>query len=333
MKPDQARNPDISVIIITFNNAGTIPFLLVDLTGAPLKLNIEIIVIDNHSIDGTAEAISRYPRVRYIGNTGNMGFAAAVNQGQEIASAGSILLLNPDMRIDYRTIEAMHALLMSDPRLAAVAPRLIYPDGRLQPSRGSFPNLLRTFAHIWGLKHLMPRDEWVLNSPLRILGRVFRQYSPPKKTEYVDYSTGACVIFKHSVLDEVGWLDDRFFLYYEEIDLAYRLHLKGYLWLFAGEFSAIHQVAGSSGQSPLEPFFHRYRSLVMYYRKHKPFWQALLVSLMIFQMTVFRQWAARWISNWRIDPERPFSEERDIYRSIRSFILSTRKKAGHGYRP
>lgn len=307
----------ISVIIVSHQSADDLKNLLPALAMDMPVLGLEIIVVDNASTDGSHEILKRYRRdIIGIINDTNRGFAAAVNQGLRVAGGEYVLLLNPDARIDAAGIRTLKEYLDKHPSAAAVAPRLEFPDGQLQPSRGSFPSVLRTLAHLFQLKRLMPDDEKVIAGPLGFLGRVFRQYAPLQSEEVVDYTTGACVLLRRSTIDGVGGMDEYFFLYYEEIDLARRLRNAGFHWVFLGSVAARHTVAASSAKAPLKPFLERYRSMCYYYSKHHSFWEAFLVRQMLY-ITILVRWSLVLLNNrFRLDPDVPLSDELTVYRRL-----------------
>ncbi|MBN1297574.1 glycosyltransferase family 2 protein [bacterium] len=307
----------ISVITIGHQSEGDLVDLLPQLLADAPALGMEIVVVDNASTDGTRALLDRYRRdIMIITNDRNRGFGAAVNQGLQRTRGQYVLLLNPDARIDPDAIRSLKGYLDTHAATGAVAPRLEYPDGRLQPSRGSFPSVFRTLASLFQLKRLMPDDETVMRSPLRFLGRVFRQYAPPQAEEIVDYTTGACVLLRRSALDTAGAFDESFFLYYEEIDLAKRLKEAGYNWVYLDRVIARHAVAASSDKAPLRPFLERCRSMCYYYSKHHSFRAGFIVRQMLY-ITILIRWLLILIHpRFRLDPRVPIAEETAVYRRL-----------------
>jgi GT2 family glycosyltransferase len=308
----------VSIIIVGYQSCEDLKTLLPCLVEHSPVLGTEIVVIDNGSTDGTRHVLEKYKdTVTVIYNSENMGFAAAVNQGFRESGAPYVLLLNPDARLDAHGIYTLKTYLDDHPSVAAVAPRMEFPDGRLQPSRGSFPSVFRTIAHLFRLKRLMPRDEKVIRGPLKILGSAFGQYAPlPETDQTVDYTTGACVLMRRSAVDEIGGLDDNFFLYYEEIDLARRLRNEGYTWVFLNTVSAVHTVAASSSRSPLRPFYERYKSMCYYFRKHHHALSAFVVRQLLYVMVFFRWGCVLINKRFRLDPDTPLSAEIAMYKQL-----------------
>ena len=308
---------DVSILIVSYNAGSDLEQILAVLCEIPEQQRRETIVVDNASQVDTQTVLDRYAgQIRLIRNRVNRGFASAVNQAFEASSGRYLLLLNPDTVIHRDVLDRLVEYLDQNPSTGAVAPSLIYPDGRIQPSRGSFPNLLRTAAAVFGVKRWMPRDEWIHRRAGRWLGHLFRQYSAPCSVEIVDYTTGACVLIRRSVFERLGGLDERFFLYYEEIDLALRMRHAGDTWVFLGDLKVMHSVAAASGQAPLRPYYERARSLMLFYRKHKPAWQCLVVYLMLAGRSLLQLISLALCGRFRIEPTKKKAEEKATIASI-----------------
>jgi GT2 family glycosyltransferase len=320
---------NIAVIIVGHESGSDLEALLPELIDQSPECGLEIIVIDNASTDHTAEVIKRHRKdITSVVNSENVGFATAVNQGFKASKTSYVLLLNPDARLTSSGIKILHNYLETHPIVAAVAPRLEFPDGRLQPSRGSFPTVLQTIAHLFRFKRLMPDDRKIIQGPMRWLGKIFGQYAPlPKFDQTVDYTTGACVLLRRAALEEAGGMDESFFLYYEEIDLARRLRDAGYKWVFLNSAVAVHTVAASSGKAPLRPFYERYKSMCYYFRKHHNPFQAFVVRQLLYIM-VFLRWGSVLINRrFRLDPSVPLETEIAMYRRLTK--RRTRIKSKH----
>jgi GT2 family glycosyltransferase len=308
----------IAVIIVSYQSAQDLDTLIPKLISYSPSMGLEIIVVDNASSDNTNEILDNYENeITAIRNRNNSGFATAVNQGIQASRAPYVLLLNPDADLNITAIKTLKQYLDQHSTVAAVAPKMLFPDGRLQPSRGTFPSLPHTIAHLYRLKRLMPDDEKIMHGPLKILGSVFRQYSPlPEEDEVVDYTTGACVLLRRCSIEEVGGMDECFFLYYEEIDLARRLKNEGYTWVFLSTAAATHIVAGSSGKAPLRPFYERYKSMCYYFKKHHHPFSAFIVRQLLYIM-VFLRWGCVLLDKrFRLAPGTPLSAEIEMYRSL-----------------
>ncbi len=289
MNVSEDKNPAISILIVTYNSADDMRNCIPELLKLRNTGSVEIIVVDNASSDETLTVLNQWQdRITTVANMENRGFGPAVNQGAALSSAPYILLLNPDTQMTRMALETMHEFLEENPGVAAIGPRLEYPDGRLQPSRGSFPTLIIITAHILNLKRMMPSDDRIVNSRWNILGRYFRQYAPLTDIQDVDYTTGACVLLRKDVFTRIGGFDEDFFLYYEEIDLAARVKQAGFRWVFLDKVIVIHTVAVSSSQFPVRSFYERYRSMMIYFRKHGGWFQVRIVLLLIQMMALWK---------------------------------------------
>lgn len=316
--PEPLPLHSIAIVIVGYQSADNLEKLLPGLIEQSPALGTDIIVVNNGSTDGTRDVLTKFKdAVTVIHNSENVGFAAAVNQGFKASRAPYVLLLNPDAHLHAECLLNLKHYLDEHAFVAAVAPKIQFPDGRLQPSRGSFPSVLRVIAHLFGLKKLMPEDEKVIKGPFKILGSMFKQYAPlPEIDQTVDYTTGACVLLRRSAVEEAGAFDERFFLYYEEIDLAKRLKNEGYSWVFLNTVVATHEVGASSTQSPLRPFYERYKSMCYYFRKHHHPLSAFLVRQLLY-ISIFIRWGCVSIcERCRLDPNIPLSEEVKIYKQL-----------------
>jgi len=311
------KTVDVSILIVSYNAGSDLEQLLKKLSDLQNHNRMETIVVDNASEDDSQTVLDRFAGcIRVILNHENRGFAGAVQQAFTISSGKYLLLLNPDVVIHQTTLDRLVEYLDRNPDVGAVAPSLVYPDGLIQPSRGSFPNLLRSAAAVFGIKRWMPRDEWIQKHAGRWLGHVFRQYSVPSSEELVDYTTGACVMIRRSIFERLGGLDEQFFLYYEEIDLALRMRQAGESWVCLGDLICTHSVAASSGQAPLRPYYERARSLLLYYRKHKPTWHCFAVYLMLATRSLLQLSSLSICDRFRIDPKKKKAEEKATITSI-----------------
>jgi len=185
------------------------------------RLAVETIVVDNASGDGTAEVVrERFARVRLISNAENRGFAVANNQALAAASGRHILFLNPDTEVHAGALAAIVRALDGDPTIGACGPLLVNPDGSVQPSVRGEPTLAALF-HQYTPMRLLP-----------VLGGAYRRYKMDGfdygRAADVDSMMGAAMAVPRRVIDQVGPMDERFFVYLEEVDLARRIRAAGY---------------------------------------------------------------------------------------------------------
>lgn len=216
----------------------------------------EILVIDNNSTDASISTIERYPQIRLIRNDRNLGFGAAANQGFQEVKTPYALLLNVDTSVLSGCVRILEDALNNDPRVAAVAPRLVFPDGTLQESIRSFPTISRLFLYLSYLDRMIPSDYRL----------------KPETTEGyldVDQPMGAAILFRMSALQAVGVFDTQFQLYMEDVDLCERIRGAGFRILYAPAATVIHFSGGSSRQNWSRSQSEYFQSVIRYFKKKK----------------------------------------------------------------
>jgi len=224
---------DISVVIVNLNTEEFIGRCLSSLFCELDGLANEVFVVDNGSMDSSVEFIEReFPECRLIENNENRGFGRANNQAITLAAAPYVLLVNPDTELLPGCVSSLLTYMNEHPEVAAVGPRTLYPDGRVQPSVFSFPTLLTEFlaaTFLYLIVRRIPglRDRWAFS------------WSPVSERE-VDWMRGACILFRADVLRELGGFDEQYFMYTEELDLQYRMARKGWKRMFYPRAEIVH---------------------------------------------------------------------------------------------
>lgn len=253
---------DLSVIIVSYNSRGHLARCLQAVLAGAERVKWEAIVVDNASHDGNPEMVAReFPNVTLIANPENVGFARACNQGFRMARGESLLFLNPDTEPKPGSIAALMGYLRDNPRLGAVGPRLCNPNGQLARSSFRFPSLLRPFLNFHIVQHIAG-ERFGLPYPLED-PRV-REGGP------VDWLSGACLLVRRQALDEAGPLDERYFMYFEDIDLCRRIWEAGWEVVYRPDVEVFH-VGGASacGQQTRLSIEHQ-RSRLIYFSTHHP---------------------------------------------------------------
>lgn len=252
---------DVTVVVVTHESAGDIETCLSSIAHGARRTTFETIVVDNCSTDGTADLVERrFPAVRLIRKKTRGGFALNANIGAVGAAGRYVLLLNPDTEVTLGAIDALVDVLERDPSVAAVAPRLVYPDGSPQASVRRFPR---------------PATSLVRRTPLRaVLGeRASRRHLvadlPDEGLVDVDWVLGAALLVRTVDLKAIGGLDDGFRLYCEDIDLCWRLQDQVGRVVFSGSAVVRHRLA----ELTLHRFWTVYtwwhvRSMVRYLVRH-----------------------------------------------------------------
>ena len=255
-----APPPRIAIVIVTYNSARDIDAVLRSLTQAPPTAAYSIVVVDNASSDGTPAHIREaWPRVQLIESGSNIGFAAANNRGIRALSSELVLLLNPDTRVPTGTVDSLVSHLDARADVAIVGPRIVDGQGRAELSFGSMISPLAELRQ----KVLVSghdRGSWPIAG---IVDRMTRQ------TRDVDWVSGACLLIRRSDLEAVGLLDERFFLYTEDVDLCASVRARGRRVMFAADVEIEH-LRGRSA-SATTPAAYR-RSQLKFYEKHHPAW-------------------------------------------------------------
>ena len=257
--------PDLSIVIVSYNTREmTLACLHSTLSGSE-GVTREVFLVDNDSRDGTVEAIREQfsDAIELIPNSDNRGFAAANNQALRKSSGRYALLLNPDTRLEPDALGELVSYLDAHSEVGAAGARLIHEDGKPQRSANRFPTL-RSVLHrntAWRYTRLFSRH-YRDNRMKRV---VFDEPTP------IEVPVGAAFAVRDSVLEKVGLLDERFWMYYEEVDLALRIHQAGFEIHHLPQVVIVHHGGAASEGSQERVHVERLRSLVAYIRKHGGF--------------------------------------------------------------
>jgi hypothetical protein len=239
--------PDLSVSIVNTNSRELLLACLASLAGT----TAEIVVLDNASEDGSAEAVrERFPAVRVIAQEYRAGFGANHNTVIRATTGRYVYVLNEDTTAGDWGLETLAAYLDAHPRVAALGPRIVYPDGRLQDSAWRFPTpLVSTLA-------------------LASLGRLGVTQSRGTAPRAVDWVMGAAILLRREALEEVGLFDEGFFLYSEEVDLQARLRAAGWHVHYYPQVTVVHHESQFSAGIPERRINEMWRSRHRYWQKH-----------------------------------------------------------------
>ncbi len=264
---------DLSILIITYNSApligGLLRHLQVEISNPTFPWKAEVVLLDNGSGDGTADLVAtQYSWVKLVPNTVNLGFAAGNNLAAQSASGRYLLLLNPDAVPAAGALAHGIALMYSHPKAGMAGGELRNTRGEREPSARMFPTLRDEIFTMSGLAAKYPHS--------RTFARMDRRWADPDADAAVDWIPGAFVFLPRKVFHALGGFDERFFMYYEEVDLCRRLQCNGYAVLYWPCLKAVH-IGGASARtvkntrvsrtgSQLESW--RMRSAMLYYRKH-----------------------------------------------------------------
>lgn len=261
-----ANAPTLAVVIVTFNSRAEIGACLSSVVGHTAPYATEVVVVDNQSTDGTAAVVREgWPDVRVIETGGNRGFAHASNLGVAATSSDLVLLLNPDTVAPPGAIQTLVRALASHPEAAIAGPRLL--NERQVPELSFGPPISP-----WGEL----RQKLVLALYARkvrgVVRYVDRRSREPGERAWV---SGACLLVRRSDFDAVGGLDERFFMYTEDVDLCASVRARGRRVIFVPQAEVLHHCGRSARRNPDTERMRR-QSQIAYYDKHLPRWAGLL---------------------------------------------------------
>lgn len=230
--------PILSVIIVTYNSSHVI---LDCVTSIASDTEVEVIVIDNASTDGTPLLIrTTYPQIRVICNSSNEGFARAVNVAAKMAAGDTLLLLNPDAKVSHEVVVSLLQHLNTDSRLAVVAPVLSDGKGEFRTvSAGLKPSVRHVFNHFAGLSRFSRRAPW-------LTGHYLLEQNIGREATSVDWVSGGCLMVKREDWEALGGLSERWFMYAEDIDFCLRLREMRRVVQLLPQLHATHAIGGSS---------------------------------------------------------------------------------------
>lgn len=246
----------LSIVIVSFNARVDLAHCLLSLKKNPPAIDHEIVVVDNDSSDGSAEAAQTIPGVRVVRMGRNAGFSAANNAGIRESTGDVLLLLNSDTLVPPGAIDALIARLRATPAAAIAGPRLVDADGRPELS---FGRMISPLNELWQQRRT---PQWIEAATAR--------------EQFVDWVSGACLLVYRADAQAAGLLDERFFLYTEDVDFCHSVRKMGRKVLFTPVATITH-LRGRSRASQPEASRQAYRkSQIAFYEKHQPLWAPLL---------------------------------------------------------
>lgn len=265
---------DLSIIVVNWNTKELLSKCLKLVYDTVTSLEFELFVVDNASQDGSAVMVKElFPQALLIENGENVGFSRANNQAIKESSGRYILLLNTDTFVTKGTIEQMVAFMDAHPETGAAGCRLYFPNGQLQLSCSSFPTLFTEFCLATSLDKLFP------SSPF--FGRYRMNYWDFNDVREVDVVLGAFMIIRRRVIEQVGLLDETFFMYSEEVDWCYRIKEGGWKIYYVPYAEATHIWGGSVEQIKADMFVEMYRSRIAFFQKYYGWISVLGLKLLL----------------------------------------------------
>jgi GT2 family glycosyltransferase len=259
------RPLDLSIIIVSYNTCPDLERCLASIRNDPPKATFEIIVVDNGSTDSSVGR-ARAAGAAVIENQSNLGFARANNVGIRASRGTHLLLLNSDTIVSAGAIDRMLGILAARSEVAVLGPRLVDGSGRVELS---FGRMIGPFAE-WRQKRLTAGHA---RMDPRWSGRVEEM---TRKEQMVDWVSGACLLVRRTDAEAVGLLDERFFMYTEDVDFCAAIRARGRLVLFTPEVEIVHFRGRSRASAPAATEAAYVRSRIAFYEKHHPFWAPVL---------------------------------------------------------
>ncbi len=257
----KSKQIEISFIVVSWNAKEYLSKSLASIEKETAGLNSEIIVVDNASSDGSAEMVrERFPQVRLIVNGENLGFAKANNIGIRQSHGRYLALVNSDVEVLPGCMGLMIGYMGKHVETGIMGPQMLDSDGKVQRSCMGFPTIWNSFCRALALDTIFPKS--------RIFGGFEMTYWPHDSTREVDIINGCFWLVRRSALEQVGGLDERFFIYGEDMDWCRRFWDRGWKVMYLHRARAVHYGGASSSNAPVKFFIEMNRANLKYWAKH-----------------------------------------------------------------
>jgi N-acetylglucosaminyl-diphospho-decaprenol L-rhamnosyltransferase len=293
-----AEQGDLSIVIVH----RSLPWAMLKDCLAALErgregLDCQVILVDQGvSADLDRSLAACFPWVEVVVDRSDRGYAVSNNLGLRRAAGRYLLLLNDDVQLPRTALRDLVAWMDAHPRAGYAGPRLVLPDGRLDRAcRRAFPTPIVSLYRLSGLSHLFPAS--------RVFGRYNLTYLPVDRTARVDAVVGACMLVRRRAAEQVGLLDETYFMYGEDIDWAYRMQQAGWEGWYLADIVALHYKASSSKRRRLRTTYEFYRAMVIFYRRHYARHVPLVVTWLVLTGILLRGTLATAIT-WLHEPGR-----------------------------
>ena len=261
------HEPSLAIVIVSYNVRADLERCLRSVVGYTAPFPTTIVVVDNASADGTLQMLARdWPAVRAIDAGGNVGFSRGTNLGIRVTTSDLVLLLNPDTEVPDGQLPMLVRALLAEPSAAAAGPRLVDGDGRPELSFGPMMSPWGEFSQRRLMRAYGARAPWAVQRVERLT----------REGGTRDWVSGACLLARRADLDAVGLLDERYFMYAEDVDVCAAFRARGRLVRFVPEATVRHLRGRSAAEAPGPTGARRRESQLAFYRKHHPVWAPLL---------------------------------------------------------
>ncbi len=298
---DSSLSPGISLIIVSYNSRHVLAPCLDSAihAGGKIDVGFEIIIVDNNSRDGTIPLMtSRYSQLKWILSETNLGFGSACNRGAFSASYSLLIFMNPDTIVEENTFKVMLDLYAKQPDIGIAGCKILNPDKTLQLAcKRSFPTPSVALYRLLGLSLIFPKS--------RIYGKYNLTYLDENQVHEVDAVSGSFLCIKKDLFDEISGFDEDFFMYGEDLDICYRVKLKGYRNYYTPDTGIIHFKGESAKSRPISSFIHFYSAMIIFSKKHfelriLPVFLLYSGAFIIALFNFFRNWGRKW-QRWAMD--------------------------------
>ncbi len=279
---DKQENIKLSVIIVNYNVKYFLDQCLHSVYNAKKNISTEVFVVDNNSVDGSTQMVEqKYPWVKLIINKKNTGFSVANNQAIKLAKGEYVLLLNPDTLVEESTFEKVCNFMDKHSDAGGLGVKMIDGKGNFLPeSKRGLPTPAAAFYKIFGISKLFPKS--------KTFSKYHLGYLDKEKTHKIDVLSGAFMLMRKSVLDKIGYLDETFFMYGEDIDLSYRIIKAGYNNYYFPETTIIHYKGESTKKGSINYVMIFYKAMIIFANKHFSQKNARMFSFLINIAIYFR---------------------------------------------
>jgi len=252
----------ISVIIVNYNVREFLLHSIQSIVRALSEITHEIIVVDNASVDGSVQAVEKkFPEVKIIANTKNLGFSAANNQAIKSSLGEYIVLINPDTVVQEDTFSKLLEFMDSNQDAGGATCKILNPDGTFSiDSRHSIPTPSTALWKLIGFNRLFPKS--------KTFGRYNLTYLDPNETYTVDAISGSFMFLRKKAVDDVGLLDEDYFMYCEDVDYCYRMNKQKWKIYYVPESNVVHYKGESTKKSNIDYIINFNKSLYLFYKKH-----------------------------------------------------------------
>ncbi|MDI9576170.1 MAG: glycosyltransferase [Bacteroidota bacterium] len=270
----------LSIIIVNYNVKHFLEQCLLSVFDALESIDGEVIVVDNSSVDGSVAMIKqKFPQVTLIANNENLGFSKANNQALNIAKGKYVLLLNPDTIVERDTFTKTIAFMEQHPDAGALGVKLVNGKGQYLPeSKRGIPTPWVSFCKMSGLIKLFPHS--------KTFAKYYMGHLDPDEINEIEILSGAFMLIRKEVLDEIGYLDETFFMYGEDIDLSYRILQAGYKNYYYPHTRIIHYKGESTKKGSINYIYNFYNAMLIFTQKHLytkgAKWMKFFISIAIY---------------------------------------------------